>query len=184
MAIGIVSDDDFDLELDKGKSKVTAEIKQKPTLGRGINHVEVPESLRKIIGETSEINGRQEALSLADTFGISPSSVSAYANGATSTTTYHNPNPSLKNHINSAKERISKKAKNRLIHALNEITPEKLAAAKLKDISSVARNMAAIVKDMEPEIQVERSETGPTFVFYAPQVRREDQFEVIDMSNE
>lgn len=182
MPIGIVSDNDFDLELNR--SKITAEVKQKPTLGRGINHVEVPESLRKIIGETSEINGREDALALANQFGISSSSVSAYANGATSTKSYHEPNKELKSHINSAKERISKKAQNRLINALNEITPEKLAEAKLRDISSVARDMAAIVKDMEVEEVKDTNQNGPTFVFYAPQIKSESAFDVIDMSNE
>lgn len=184
MPIGIVSDSDFDLELERSNKVQRGEVRNKIPLGRGINHVEVPESLRKIIGETSEINGREDALNLASKFGISPSSVSAYANGATSTTTYHQSNPDLKKHINNAKEQISNKAKNRLISALDEITPEKLAEAKLRDVSSIARDMSAIIKDLEPEDKVERSETGPTFVFYSPQMKKEDSFETIDMSNE
>jgi hypothetical protein len=175
--MGIVSDEDFEKEI----NKVTkAEIIPLPEKGRGNGNKEVPESLRKIIGETNELDSRTEALALARMFDISDSSVSAYSNGATSTTTYNQPNPDLKNHIDNTRERIQKKARGRLFDALKHITEEKLASANVKAVSGVARDMAAIIKDMEPEKGSNESDKQkPQFVFYAPQFRDERSFDVI-----
>src|SRR5215510_1658905 len=115
MAMGIVSNKDFDSELSslqtpKPVEKIVKQVEviDVPAKGRG-NNLEVPDALRKVIGETSAIHGRAEAVELASNFGISPSSVSAYANGSTSTSSYADqPN---KDHITDAKQRISKKAR-------------------------------------------------------------------------
>lgn len=179
MAIGVVDDKEFETEV----SKITPVVKEGVVVdiikGRGNGNVEVPDSLRKIIGEVNEIDGRKDALALAKQFGISSSSVSAYGNGATSTASYDDSKSSIKDHINRTKERISKKAQNRLVLALNEITPEKLKEAKLKDISSIAKDMSGIVKDMEPEQAREGKDSGPQFIFYSPQFRKEEHFETI-----
>jgi len=72
MPIGIVSDTDFQSELDRlsGSIKsvsvpVSGTIEQLPTKGRNTGDNNVPESLRKIIGEDAAINGRQSALQIA-----------------------------------------------------------------------------------------------------------------------
>src|SRR5678816_2036574 len=95
MAMGIVSDKDFNLE--KSKLEPTREAETIPTVptahteratvvdvtrGRPTGSKEVPNSLRQIIGEESATNGRQSALEMARLLGISDSSVSAYNNGA------------------------------------------------------------------------------------------------------
>ena len=188
MAIGIVSDLDFESELNKlnshSKSVPEVEIRDKTPLGRGEDNVGVPDSLRKIIGETSEINGRKEALELAERFDISPSSVSAYSNGSTSCKTYNNPQTDLKNHILSAKERISQKARRKLSLALGHITDEKLGSARVDIISSVARNMAAIVKDMEPSpIDPGQKSNLPPFVIFAPSFKKESHFDIIEYAD-
>jgi len=185
MAIGIVNDDDFNLEIDKCNT-----VPSKPIIipevipierGRGKGNVAVPESLQKIIGEESNINGRQEAIVLAQSFGISPSSVSAYANGAASTSTYNETKPSIRQHINAAKERISKKARGKLLAALNEITPDKLKeVTKLRDISGIAKDLSGIVRDMEPaKEELADTSNRPTFVFYSPSFKKEEHFETI-----
>src|SRR5215510_5460530 len=109
MPMGIVSDDDFDREINHLNRKpvvtpppVIPEVVDMPRPGRSNGDVNVPDSLRKIIGETSELEGRDAALELASKFGISPSSVSAYANGSTSTASMDK-QPNLE-HINSAKD--------------------------------------------------------------------------------
>lgn len=182
MPMGIVSDDEFNKELGNSrtdKSIDQAIVKELNRPGRHSGDNNVPDSLRKIIGETSEIDGRQEGIALGKGFGISPSSVSAYSNGSNSTASY-NKQPNLA-HINQAKERISRKARIKLVNALDQITPEKLSEAKLETVANVARSMSAIVKDMEPDIPMNEREgkTGPTFVFYSPQVKKEEQFEHI-----
>lgn len=180
MSMGIVNDEDFDCEINKLSKQQSAEIISMPEKGRGDGNKAVPESLKKIIGETNELDGRQEALSIARMFDISDSSVSAYANGATSTTTYNEPNTDLKNHIDTTKERIKSKARSRLFNALKHITEDKLKDAKVRDVSGVARDMAAIIRDMEPEKgSNDNGRQAPQFVFYAPQFRDERSFDVI-----
>ncbi len=142
--------------------------------GRGIGSVEVPSVLRRVIGEEALLGNNKET---ALAFGVSESSVSAYKHGANSTASYNKHEDSLTPHISNIKERVRTKANRRLIAALNQITPEKLADANLKTVASVARDMSSIVKNME-EPQ-ERSEgTRVQFVMYAPRVRNESEFEI------
>lgn len=176
MPLGIVSDSDFEIELQQSEPKQKADVIPMPTPGRKEGDNNVPDSLRKIIGETSQIDGRQEALALASHFGISPSSVSAYANGSTSTDSMDK-RPNLP-HINKAKEVIAKQARNKLRAALNHITNEKLEDSKAVDLASIARSMSGIVKEMEPEEVVEKKD-GPSFVVYSPQFKQENHYEII-----
>lgn len=185
MPIGIVTDNDFELELNNLKNEpkvVTGEVVDKPHKGRSEGDVNVPESLRKIIGETGAVDSRQEALALAQMFGISSSSVSAYTNGATSTSSYNEPDKELKKHINFRKELVIGKAHERLDSALDSITPEKLAGIKARDLAGIAKDMSAIIKNMEPENKEVDDKPRPQFVVYAPQFRREENFEVIVVS--
>ena len=187
MPIGIVSDAQFQEELNSlqsSKKVVPSPVeileKEVPTRGRKEGDNNIPESLRKIIGEESVINGRQSALQLAGEFGISPSSVSAYAKGATSTTTYDTPNKSLIQHINKARGRHIKKASHVLNSALSAISQEKLDYADAKDLSGIAKDMAVIIKQLEPQSEVNVAGTAtPQFVIFAPQFRDERTFESI-----
>lgn len=188
MAMGIVSDKDFEKALSDvtpgpplplggsiGNSVAIVPINK----GRG-NNPEVPESLRKIIGEESAIQGRASGIELAENFGISPSSVSAYANGSTSTASYDS-QPNL-GELNSAKLRVAKKARNRLVMALNSLTKEKIEGAKAKDIAGVAKDMAVVIKNMEPETPKGlNGNNGPTFIFYSPQMRSEKVFDIVQV---
>lgn len=185
MPMGIVSDKDFDLE--KSKLDPTREAETIPnsptativdvTRGRPVGSKEVPNSLRQIIGEESATNGRASALEMAKLLGISDSSVSAYNNGATSTASYdQTPN---ENFINKSKERVMKRARSKLMSALHHMTSDKLSGAKAIDLSTIARNMSAVVKNMEPEGPKAPVNNGPTFVFYSPQMRREETFDVV-----
>lgn len=186
--MGIVSDDDFKSELVNSSNKpetkpsvIVPEVVESPTKGRGKGNIEVPESLRKIIGETNQLDGRQSALELARSFGISPSSVSAYAHGATSTASYKEPEPEITNHIQNGKNRIARKARAKLFSALKHITDDKLEDAKPIDLANIAKNMSGIIKDMEPPIApgVNDGSKGPQFIFYAPQLQKEESYDVI-----
>lgn len=188
MAMGIVSNKDFEKEEEElKKSNDTIPLPPQinditPRVGRGIGNNQVPEALRKIIGEEANINGRDSALALARDFGIGPSSVSAYTKGATSTSSINNPIQAQLEHINRGKARVSKRAKAKLMMALEAITEEKIEAAKLSDISSVARDMSTIMKQMEPTItsnDMNMNNTGPTFVFYKPEKKSEDDYPTI-----
>lgn len=179
MPMGIVSDDEFEKEMNR---TVVQDVKIPEVLplvkpGRNNGDVNVPDSLRRIIGETSEIDGRQDALALAEKFGISPSSVSAYANGSTSTKTMDKtPN---REYINQAKDRVSKKAMKRLLKSIDSITDDKLEGAKASDLASIAKSLSGVIKDMEPEEDANKGDANkPAFVIFAPQVHQENHYEV------
>lgn len=170
MAMGIVSNEEFEKEIEKGKILPLQR-------GRGSNP-QVPESLRKIIGENAIEEGSKETKVMTQALGISDSSLSAYKNGATSTASYHN--PQFKDHIDKARNRIVKKARNRLVASLNAITPEKLKDETPKDLAGIAKDMSAIIKNMEPDKGV--GDVAPkALIIFAPQMIREEKFEVIDV---
>lgn len=187
MPIGLVSDSDFFAELknESNNSKTRArplvpEIVPDTRKGRKENDVNVPDSLRKIIGETAVIDGRQSALDLANQFGISPSSVSAYAKGATSTASYNSPTSSIISHINKSRERAVKRASKTLNAALSAINQEKLDYSDAKDLSGIAKDMSVIIKNLEPQSEVTKDEKQtPQFVIFAPSFRQENTFESI-----
>lgn len=195
MAMGLVDDIAFQEELlKKHNNKIQTptqhgEIKELPPQGRSKGATEVPESLRKIVGEDAIENGNKSALAFAEALGISPSSVSAYKNGATSTSTYNEPNVELSKHINKTRERLVKKASTKLELTLEELTSEKLSGVSATSLSQIARNMASIVKDLEPEEEkVNKNQMNNQFIIMAPQVSSLDNFlkdeDVIDMRNE
>lgn len=188
MPIGLVSDEDFQRELNRTTPvKVTVPkvtIEPLPARGRKEGDVNVPESLRKIIGEESVINGRASALELAKDFGISPSSVSAYAKGATSTATYDKPVESIIKHINKSRSRSLKRASSVLNAALGAITRDKLDYTDARDLSAIAKDMSVVIKNLEPPADPSANpdqSKQPQFVIYAPTFRDERSFETIEV---
>lgn len=180
MPMGIVSDDEFEKELNRTIVQDDVKIPEVIPMtrpGRSNGDKNVPDGLRKIIGETSEIEGRAEALALAEQFGISPSSVSAYANGSTSTASM-NKTPN-REYINGAKDRVSKKAMKRLLKSIDSITDDKLEGAKATDLASIAKSLSGVIKDMEPEEDANKGDANkPAFIIFAPQVHQENHYEV------
>lgn len=185
MPMGIVSDADFQSELKKNPSThdttpiPTAKIIQSPAKGRGIGNIETPDSLRRIIGETSITDGPSAAAELAKNFGLSQSSASAYTKGATSTASYDTtPNADV---VTGAKLRIQSKARAKLIKSINALTDVKLEQAKARDLAGIAKDMAAVIKVMEPESHKsgDGNTSGPTFIFYSPQPRKEETYDVV-----
>ncbi len=185
MPLGLVKDDEFECELNRLKSVplIQSSVKQE-NHGRNPGDVNVPSSLQKIIGETGVLDGRKEALQLASMFGVSSSSTSAYTNGATSTASYNKSNPGLKNHIQKSKDRIHRKARGVLNIALDSITEEKLLDAKVAEIATVAKSMSGIMKDMEPDRNDPMdSPNKPQIVIFAPMIRKEETYEVINAND-
>ncbi len=199
MPIGVVSDEDFEKELESFTNKVhritpssnptpiipiDGEVVDMEKPGRKEGDTNIPNSLRALIGEEQLINGRPAALALAQDFGISDSSVSAYANGATSTASYDKPKPAIIGQINKARQKAISRAQKTLNSALSAITQEKLDYTDAKDLSVIAKNMSAIVKDLEPEkVKDENEDDKPKvqFVIYAPQFKQDlSKYEVVD----
>lgn len=191
MAMGIVSNSDFEKELNNSAPKIKkggdetkpivreAEIVDLPTPGRKEGDVNVPNSLRQVIGATAVIDGRAEALEFGRQFGISPSSIAAYTNGAASTSSYNEtPNSSV---ITQSKARVSKRAMTKLMGALSSITTEKLANTSARELAGIAKDMSAIVKQMEPDTPAGDDDKNrmPQFIVFAPQFKDERSYEIV-----
>lgn len=194
MPLGIVSDSEFKKELENAKPKndngngtgmpgrgeSDGQVKDIER-GRGKGNTEVPDGIRNLIADEVIMSGRQSGLDLARHLGsISPSSVSAYTAGAHSTATFRE-TPNLPA-VNKAKERLAKMARRRLGFALSGLTREKIEGESAKNIASIAKDMSAVVRNMEPEKltgPVGGGNSGPTFIIYSPRIRQEDSFEVI-----
>lgn len=181
MPMGIVNDAEFEAEIKDSAIPITGQVTELPSKGRSNGDVNVPESLRKIIGETSEIEGRQSAIKLAESFGLSPSSVSAYANGATSTASYNTPDTELAKHINGRKQKVVGSALSKLTKALGGLTKDKIETSSAREISAIAKDMAQVVKMMEPDVPTGPGANTPSaqFLVYAPTMIDERKFEVI-----
>ena len=183
MPMGIVSDDDLLSEIKRNGARDIPPrpvVKEPDNPGRKDGDMNVPESLRKIIAQDAIENGRASAIDLAGSFGISASSVSAYTHGATSTASYREPNGELRKSNNIVKEKIAGKARRRLGWALNGITQEKLEEADLRDISAVAKDMAVIIKQMEPSNENEGNKgTNVQVVLFSPQLMQESDFPLL-----
>jgi predicted transcriptional regulator len=198
MPIGIVSDDDFQRELSRHKpnrvssipsqdthemTRASVEVMETP--GRKQGDTNIPDALRKIIGEDAVINGRQSALQIAEEFGISPASVSAYARGATSTASYNTPSSSIISHINKSRARAIKRASKTLNGALEAITQDKLDYADARDLSTIAKDMSVIIKNLEPEQGPPvdpNAPKSPQFVIFAPTFKDERSYDVINVT--
>jgi len=187
MGMGIVSNEEFEKELHNGSNKgsetsVGGIVIERNDRGRKEGDNNVPDSLRKIIGETSVTEGRQEALALARMFGISDSSVSAYAKGATSTDSYNKPDKGITEYIKNRKQRITKKALNKLTGALDSITDKELSEIKVRDRAAIAKDMSAIVKNLEPTKDSPiGDQQNNQFIFYSPQFMQESKYDVVQV---
>ncbi len=170
--------DDMDL---LESTECTGIIEQCNNPGRKSGDVNVPDTLRKIIADTAITEGRSAALKLASSLGISPSSVSAYTDSKTSTSSEKS-DESLSQFITNRKKKLGKRALAKLSLALDHITEEKLKDAKPAIVANVAVSMSHIVRNME--VDPEKTGRGdiinkPVFVLYSPPQKSEDKYEVI-----
>lgn len=191
MPLGILTDEQLNKELGrtiekKDIDKIEGELAHQsitPKIvdikrGRG-NTLEIPNEIRALVAEEAIINGHTKEI--ATQFGISKSSVDAYKNGATSTTTYNEPDKSLSDANKQVRDVITDKARGRLMSALDAITDENIGNAKVKDIASIAKDMSVIVKNMEPNVPVDNSKNTQVII-YRPRMRDEDEFDVITVN--
>ena len=177
MAMGIVDDNELEKEISNTSNNALV---KELNRGRGINSFEVPEELRKVIIDSVIENGRAETIrDLAGPLGISPSSVSAYSNGTTSTSTYNEPVKELEDHIRSKKLNISKRAIHKISKALTLMDDSKLNESSAKELSSIAKDLAQVSKNMEPSENHGPINGGPTFVVFQPRMREEKSYETI-----
>lgn len=181
MPLGVLSDEEFLKELEKNQPKKDlAKILDKPSEGRPAGKENTPDVIRKIIGE-EKLEGASSA-ELAKLFNVGPQAPTTYASGATTTGEgYGRKDEGLKKHLSGVKERISRRAGNKLMRALDSITPEKLVKLEARDASSIAKDMSTIIRNMEPKDDGPLVNVNSNFVFYAPKLQQEEAYEVIDV---
>ena len=169
MPIGVVSDEELELE------RSSLEIRDLKR-GRG-NQRQVPSSLRALVASEALTNGNEAATEL----GVSPSSVSAYKAGARSTASIDTKDEELVGKNAAVKQKAAKKAHKTLLSAIGAITKEKLTEAKARDLSGIAKDMATVVRTLEPEER--KDDEAVKFVVFAPPMKQVDDFKVIDVKD-
>jgi len=174
MKMLVVDDEEFELELNK--SMRVAEVVTMPAKGRN-GAKATPDSLRKLIAHDA-INGAA-ASDVAEAYGVSESSVSAYKNGASSTTTYHEPSKSLGDYVDMTRDRIKSKAQNKLLLALKHMTEDKIKEVKPIELSTIAANMSRVVEKMTP--RNEGTTVQNNIVFYSPKQISKENYETIEL---
>jgi hypothetical protein len=201
--LGLVSDEEFEAELKKCVSVHIPYLNRsgirntspfpsdpfKPTdstppheHGRNPGDTNVPPIIRKLIGEAA-VESREAALKVAAAFGVSPSSASAYAVGAHSTDSYHEPNPELAAALNDRRTEVITKSRSTLLAALGYITSAKMEEAGVRDLSGVAKDMAQIIAHQEPKLILQNQQSfNAKFVFHVPESRAESEFDVLDVA--
>jgi transposase len=176
MKMLVVDDEEFELEL--ARSINAAPVISMPAKGRQEGTKETPEVIRKLVADAA-MDGAP-AKDIAETYGVSESSVAAYKNGVTSTTQYNKGNGgSLTDFVDGKRDKIKTRAQNKLLLALKHITDEKLSEAKVSDLSTIAANMSRVVEKTMPK---EQSVVNNNIVFYSPKQISKENFEAIDVS--
>jgi predicted transcriptional regulator len=179
MGMLIVKDEEFELELNRLNKSNEAQVIPLPKKGRPDNCREVPEALRNQIAHDS-INKHGTAKEIANAYGISQSSVNAYAGGATSTSRLVE--GKLDEKLIENNRKIGRFAQVKLSKALKFMTDSKLESAKATELSTIAANMAKVVEKTTPKVP--ENVVNNNIVFYSPQQIGEGNFETIDVTPE
>lgn len=190
--MGIVNDEEFEKQLhntvqeqketraSEMQTNVESTVEELPSKGRKEGDNNIPSSLRNMIGVAGATESRLEALALAKMFDVSASSASAYANSATSTKTYNEPKKSISDIIRNRKNNLTKKALLKLGNGLDKITEDKLDGLDARELAAFSKDMSAIVKNMEPEVQNDSSISNVKFVIFTPELRKESSYDIIE----
>jgi hypothetical protein len=200
MALGIVTDTDFEKELNNSSHTtktvmtdipprasnsevIIPTIVENPSVGRTPDVSNVPQSLRKILAETHAVEGLGRAQELANSLipgGISQPTLSTYGNGQISRGNHKSSESNdLLNYVNGRKTKITKRALNKINLAMSLMDEDKLNSCDAKELSAITKDMAQVVKHMEPEQREDRKSEPVQFIMYAPQVRTENNYDVV-----
>jgi hypothetical protein len=149
--------------------------------GRKSDIGNVPQSLRKILAEEAVMGGNKSAQQLMDGLGmnLSQPTLSTYKRGEVSPDIPTNDSKDLCDYINGRKNKIGKRALNRLNLALAHLDEAKLQGLEARELSGVAKDMAIIAEKMEPK-QKEQEKVAPVqFIMMAPQINNEAHYETV-----
>lgn len=178
MPLGVISSDDFNAELSAlQKLPIKAKVVN-INKGRGNIPEKTTEERMAIVSDTL---AGMTTKDVSEKHNISESSVSAYKNGATSTATYNKPDGDLKKQVETVKIEISNSARNRLLAALETITPTKLDELNARHAAGIAKDMSVVIRNMEPQGVVDNSNRVQVVVM-APKLKDESDYDVITVN--
>lgn len=174
MAIGIVSNEEFDVEL----AKFTSSSRQVEHRDRNpkLSDPNVPASLRQVIQEEA-IKGTPPK-ELSKIFGVDSNTIGSYKHGYTENTR-RNTNEALVRSGQATRIRIASKAQSKIISAMRFMTDDKLQHAKARDLAGIAKDMSTVVNNMEGNSS--NSSNQNNFVFFSPRTKQSDEYEVIEV---
>lgn len=172
MPMLVCSESDFELEI----SRLKVDYKTIEH-GRGLGKKEVPIEIRKLAA--SEALAGVSVEEIRTSYNISPSSISAYKNGANSTTSYHKPDADLKKNNDNVRVILSERAEGVALEAIGLLTVEKLADCKARDLSGIAKDMSGVMANIRDNGS--NNGTKVQVLIYQPQIKSEEDFNVIEV---
>lgn len=185
MGMMLLDDDAFKTELQRFGFKVIDKAELSDIIkvvdinrGRPFGKLEVPQSIREEIAKEAIVGTPVQEI--VERFNTSPSSISAYKNGATSTASYNEASTELIQANNEVKETLTDSARSALRSALLQITPDKLSLAKVRDAAGIAKDMSAVMKNLEPTNP--QQQNNVQVVIYKPRTKDEDSYDVITVN--
>ena len=208
MPLGIVSDKEFESQLESihdsfnksiplvdnippraleiptenNPTVLVPSIVDSPTAGRNKDVLNIPQSLRKIVAETTFMEGAKRANDLLNGLGVNglhQPTLSKLANGVTTFGKETKNSKDITNHLNNRKTKISNRALNKINLALANMSAEKFEELEMRELSAIAKDMAEVAKKMEPSKSEEDKKEPVQWVVYAPQIKQENHYEQV-----
>ena len=176
MPMLVVNDGEFDLELSRLNSTIINEKVIDIERGRGAK-VERSLEERKLIA--SEAIAGCSVEDIKKRYNTSASSISAYKNGASSTSSYHKPNVELEKNNKDVRTVISELASDKIKSSLNLLTDDKISNCGARDIAGITKDLSAIIKNITPETGMI---SNNQVIIYKPRLKEEDDYEIIEVT--
>ena len=176
----MVSDQEFESEIDSLNAVVNRpkfEVLTK-VIARGRGNVkEIDGSIRALVAQEAILGTPSKVIQ--EEFGVSASSVSAYKNDKTSTSS-DKIDENLARSNSDTRDIIKGKAFNKLISAIEAIDENKLAESSPKTAAQVAQQMSSVIKNISPDSDAGKSQIGQVII-YRPRMKEEEDYDIIDV---
>lgn len=156
--------------------KTEVQIKKLHNGGRRKGSTQIPSMLREIVGTAAQFD---KAKNVAETFGISTQEAYHLKEGMRSS---NKPDPELRDKIDRNIGVIKDRALEKLMDAMGAITTDEIQNAKLLEKSAVAKDMASIMEKVSDKSEAEDHSNQIHFHIYGPNLKSEEDFEVIDIA--
>lgn len=143
--------------------------------GRREGDSNVPEVLRNVAAILT--NSGETSKSVAQALGVSKSSVDQYKEGNTS---FGRPSKEIKSVLKAQLEIIQDKAIEKMLSGINHIDfddEEKMKKTTMRDVSAILVNLQKLV---DPRANEPEKQDSTRLIVYAPTVRNEQHFEVVE----